>query len=509
MGTTVCFGEQSWQFLSLSLLHVSIACCIVSLRVTVACVLMFVGIRWILSTTSIENIVLNCAALSFVMDVDELLFTNMLTARVQRAVTTLLPLSQSLFRMEGHLRPLFVYAAVIIVMCFALPSLSGTMAHMDDLRFVLCGGNQDFVYAESSSFGWLALQQVETFSESADLTFSYHGLEEAVWAPSLDNLTLSWLAEDDLFFEYTRVASVGVLSAMFGGCTDDNFPWANTEAHFAYTLEVEAATCSDPVVLSACASTGYPFVRFACPVTCGCREPRSYLWLNGVEFGCNTMCASTDEYQESLHAISCTSPTAAELQANEAWNRLVESYLGVGFEFLLNRSEGASGLTEQGCGYVTGREREFCIETGEHQSLARWCPVECGCRVPTFTEQENWYPSECPPQCTAWRTRFWAQVTEQPCADSQAADFSDSYSGTLLTQHLDTFHHVFTEDLRDLVQTNLPLQGCDFFGTASYAHMCHFPFFMTAVCPVACGCITEPDQFACAVSCASVNATEH
>lgn len=136
MGTTVCFGEQSWQFLSLSLLHVSIACCIVSLRVTVACVLMFVGIRWILSTTSIENIVLNCAALSFVMDVDELLFTNMLTARVQRAVTTLLPLSQSLFRMEGHLRPLFVYAAVIIVMCFALPSLLFNFSTFELLNFL-------------------------------------------------------------------------------------------------------------------------------------------------------------------------------------------------------------------------------------------------------------------------------------------------------------------------------------------------------------------------------------
>jgi len=287
-----------------------------------------------------------------------------------------------------------------------------------------------------------------------------------------------------------------------GRCTDEYFPWINSETQFLWTFDVEDPTCGDTAVLSACTLSGYPFVRFACPVTCGCREARSHLWLNGVDFGCPSTCASTDEYLESLHTISCTSPSVAELQENEAWNRLLANYLSVGMEFNVDRSEGKLRLTEQGCGYITGREQEFCIATGEHQSLARWCPVECGCRAPAFVE-ERWNPSHCPSQCTAWRTRFLAQVTQQPCVDI-AADFPGDLA--VLT-HLDTFHHVFTEALRELVVMTLPIQGCDFLLT-EHAYLCKFPYFMTAVCPVACGCATEPDQFACPVSCASGNATE-
>ena len=420
VGTVVsCCTDELWQVVALSPLHVSVVCCIVALRMSVAFVLMYVGITWILSTTSTENIILNCAALSFVMEVDELLFGIMLTSRVQRAVKTLQPFSQKLISMEGHIRPLIVYIAVIIVIGFATPNLLETRAHMEDLRHVLCDGNLDFVFAEMPSFGWIALHQVDTFSEIKDVTYSYYALEEAVWASELDNLSFTWLSRDPLFFEFVQTASVRAMSDFTGVCSDENFQWRDVATHFVWTLGIDSPTCNDPQVFDTCSSSGYPFVRFACPVTCGCRDPRSSLWLNGFDFGCPSKCTSTEEYLVSLHAISCTSPAVGELQESDAWKLLVENYEMVGAEFNVDRSEGATALLEQGCGYITNREAEFCIETGEHQSLARWCPVECGCRAPS-PEQAGSFVSQCPSQCAAWRTRFETQLTQLPCADSEA-----------------------------------------------------------------------------------------
>ena len=57
-----------------------------------------------------------------------------------------------------------------------------------------------------------------------------------------------------------------------------------------------------------------------------------------------------------------------------------------------------------------------------------------------------------------------------------------------------TFQHVFTDDLTELVVSALATQGCDFLST-SYAYLCSYPYCMTAVCPVACGCVTETGLF--------------
>ena len=509
LGTVTRCGENGWQLIALSPLHMFAMCCIVALRVSVALVLMFVGIRWILSTTSIENIILNCAALGFVIDVDEVLFASVLTSRVQHAVRTMQPLSLRSFRIEGSLRPCVVYVAIVIVVVLAVPSCISTLDLMEDLRHIMCDGRQDFVFVEMPATTWIALNLVTAFSES-ELTFPYYALEEAVWAASIDTLTFSYDTSGDALFGFASSAGTEKVSEVWGSCVDNYFVNSAVETLFAWSLDVQDAECADPAVPAACESTVYPHVRFSCPVTCGCREARSYLWLNGIYFGCSSECSLTDEYLESMHSITCTPTTVAELQETGDWNRLVQNYLSSGEELGLDRSDSALGLLEQGCGYVTGREQEFCIETGEHRSLIRWCPVECGCRAPRFADQEGWLPSQCPPQCTAWRTRFWAQMMQLPCTDSGATEFSEpSSAAATLTQHLETFQHVFTDVLTELVTTNLSMHGCDFFTSPLHSAWCNLPYYMTAVCPVACGCLTSPDKFACPVSCAAGNTIDN
>jgi len=92
------------------------------------------------------------------------------------------------------------------------------------------------------------------------------------------------------------------------------------------------------------------------------------------------------------------------------------------------------------------------------------------------------------------------------CLPGEVVAFSGNPA--ILTEHIETFQHVFTDDLTELVVSALATQGCDFLST-TYAYLCSYPYCMTAVCPVACGCVTEPDHFACPVSCATGNVTEH
>ena len=59
---------------------------VVGIRLGISISLLVVGVFWLLKTTSIQDIILNAAALGFVMDLDELVFVTMPTMAVKTVV---------------------------------------------------------------------------------------------------------------------------------------------------------------------------------------------------------------------------------------------------------------------------------------------------------------------------------------------------------------------------------------------------------------------------------------
>merc|ERR1719486_731416 len=62
------------------------------MRMSVAFALLYSGILWISSTTSIGDLILNAAALVFVMDIDEILAGALLPEHALQAMRTIAPL---------------------------------------------------------------------------------------------------------------------------------------------------------------------------------------------------------------------------------------------------------------------------------------------------------------------------------------------------------------------------------------------------------------------------------
>merc|ERR1711998_620003 len=55
-----------------------------------------------------------------------------------------------------------------------------------------------------------------------------------------------------------------------------------------------------------CQAEKQVLLRFACPVTCGCRSPISGLFFNGPDYGCpREQCQGTVSYQDELRQRSC------------------------------------------------------------------------------------------------------------------------------------------------------------------------------------------------------------
>ena len=70
----------------------------------IAAVLLYTGILWLSHTSSMTDLILNAAALGFIMDTDELLFAATTPAVVHNVVSRLEPLSYPKMLTNGGLR---------------------------------------------------------------------------------------------------------------------------------------------------------------------------------------------------------------------------------------------------------------------------------------------------------------------------------------------------------------------------------------------------------------------
>ena len=476
---------------------------VVAVRVCISTMLLGVGVDWLLATTSVEEIILNAAVLSFVMDVDEIVFAILVTGPAKTLLRKMdeLPLklpsasAKRRARTKGACWPCIVWWGIAVLVIFVAPILQRNLDSMEDLKFHLCGGNVDFVTAVSTT-NTILLKQTESFSDaSTSDRLLTRATREAVWSPIIANVSLSWLASPAELF------SVGSAMSMLEGATtlwycyddDDFMPQRNV---LIDELGLPEDWTCGTVSKSLCWPLENSLLRVMCPVTCGCAHPFSPQYLSGPFFGCpRDSCKMRLDYKVEVEKISCST---SDVVSHENWTTYVDN-VAVVFDVYGVFFEITADLRLSGCDAVARWQEFVCADTAALSTMALWCPVECGCRAPPLANTEVYYNSPCPPRCDAWRSNYQQSLDGMPCTDVSASEFSSGSSADFLDLHLATFTHAFSRAWGEEghVKNHLQTYGCQDLPPS----WCGLPMSMRAVCPVSCGCTSEPDLYGCRSSC--------
>ena len=182
--TLRCLDGGVLEFAAISVVRLVLLLTCVFIRLLVSSLLLVVGVLWLQSTRSVAGIILNTAALSFIMDFDELVFVTIVSSRAKVLIKQLVPLPTFMTPcLQGHnvLRPLMVFGGIAVLLVTTLPELQSNLDSMDDLDHLLCGGSLDFVYHIMPSTGFIVTEEVAPYEYGAtNRTFEYESLEEVV-----------------------------------------------------------------------------------------------------------------------------------------------------------------------------------------------------------------------------------------------------------------------------------------------------------------------------------------
>lgn len=480
---------------------------IVGVRLVISSLLLAVGVHWLLITTSVEDIILNAAALGFVMELDELVYVTMLTLPVKTSLRKVdiheLGLG-SCWSFDGHTScvvwfPCFAWLTVVALSPAIVSELITNVDIMYELDHFLCAGNTGFVSRTMPSTGVIMVKESELFDTTLARTYEVKSLEEAVWIQDLDELTLPWLAPSDAWFARLQSMTTTEYANTFGTCWDlegDGF----TNPFIPLLMEdykLDRWGCGSLSHL--CSASDSSTVRMVCPETCGCDHPRSSLFLNGAAFGCpRVSCTAKDQYMVELENISCST---SNVQEHPDWTDFVVHWDAHWDESGTSDGTLKSQLLAHGCDAVQSYQAILCVETSASMGFSMWCPVQCGCRVPNGGYQDV----PCPPSCDQWRSMYEESLADLPCEDAAAVDFMSGSSSSLLSVHLTVYEHAFfSVNMEDQSVSEIAIVWwllTDYGCSALPLEYCGVPTHMRAVCPVICGCLGDASLPGCRTSC--------
>ena len=492
--TFVGFGTRRFVFI----------CVIAAVRVVIAFSLLYTGILWLLNTTSIEDIVLNAAALGFVIDLDEVLFVTLVAEPAKAILRKMEPLYRLVtppLRLWGReagtdfIFPCFAWIGFAVLMGLVMPVITENVETMRDLQHQLCGGNLDFVAQVMPSTDVVLVKGSTPFVSRLPDSFEFDALEELVWSPNVSSALLSLFTDTDFEFTFFTSQDVATFSNWHSLCSDFQFESSLSRKVSDLLAMPDTWRCSD-IDQNECWILNNTLLRHQCPSTRGCDYPQSPQAMLSATYGCpEDACRTSDSYRSALDQISCTSPDVEDLQVNANWTQYLDNLVTWSAGFGGNFSYWASLLSSFGCAVAAAPLLQDLFGLGSDLSLARWCPVELGCRAPRTSNAVGVYPGHCPPQCDAWRSNYMETRASRSCVDSSAAELASGSAADFLTFHLNTFTHVFGTWSGDALRSD----GC----AALATEVCGFPYYLRAVCPETCGCGSNTSLFLCPGSCAS------
>jgi len=284
------------------------------MRLVIAFALLYSGIIWISATTSIGDLLLNAAALVFVLDIDEIVAGALLPEQVLQVVRNIVPL-------RVPTPPGKIDAVICAVLCSCVlvvtytQSIAPNVADMLQLKKEMCDGHVNFVVHHNTKLNLVASKMTAKFNpefnESSYLAtavselinfngdMSLHALQfgESGGVTPQNSLHCGSDTEKYMNFELIAHVDAAELASKNYACAD--WDWNIYVAAFftsvRQTSQKDVGTtkkfrCGD--FKEFCGRQESIVLRTLCPTTCGCNDALSGLLLFGAAAGCPELCKS-------------------------------------------------------------------------------------------------------------------------------------------------------------------------------------------------------------------------
>mmetsp|Transcript_150612 Transcript_150612/g.419838 ORF Transcript_150612/g.419838 Transcript_150612/m.419838 type:complete len:662 (-) Transcript_150612:232-2217(-) len=368
-------------------------------RASLAIALLVQGAMWLSTTPYIKDLVLNAAALTFVLDMEGMLFSTFMPRPVKTLVRELQPIPKTWgphWHGAGITEVLNLFASFTFVAVILWLRTFPLVGHMAEISTALCGGPTNFVVsaADMRHFGVVHAAETPPYDpqDSGRVLPSAVAVQEIVdiKEPALAKTVRYW----PLLTQLQRAVDLSPSEFAYNsahwdlnGCEDypfgaeDAVPFVKSTIDLM-TGESAAKSCGD---LWPLCSGPHGIVRLVCPDTCGCGSPLSGLWRNGVQGGCPaTLCQV--KHAAVLAGLPCEDQTLGELQATQGWRRLWEEFVEVKSEFqpdLRSRwVQISQSFLQLGCAAharLPPAAQSMCEASEFTADIIVFCPVTCGC----------------------------------------------------------------------------------------------------------------------------------
>jgi len=400
-------------------------------RMLVAVLLLYGGGLWLSKTSQLEALLLNCAALAFVLELDELLFKTCIPCLAKQVMSKFAPLRLRPEREVRGLgwRPVAVFfACVVYISCMVTLVVQRMQVRMVDVRKEMCQANHDFVADQNLFSGYGIVVPTQSSSAEVHHTLLRHCTKE--FSSPANVYGQDWSSADKLHEfaknfmsdvnseqsgKYNSSCTVAFSQQLFKQllqvpgmpfarvtCSDALHVWKNKTDVLKWairyvTSNMTAETCQD-VSMNCSRRFGQShdavgrIVRSLCSKTCGCPtfEPsKSIITKSGCNPGCNA------DRTASLLQHSCKDKEVAEVVAKtRVYLQAFASYHQLKMDQVvktINVSRGCDGLRQASASDnpdVTELADLLCGRAGNSSKslrdvpyvTMRWlCPESCGC----------------------------------------------------------------------------------------------------------------------------------
>ena len=327
-------------------------------RLSIATILGITGVRFLVATVSVSELILNTVALEVVLHVDDVFYSLLMP----RALGSILESAEEIpVRLwKPWLLPLRHVVIVLFIACSLVLShvffLQPMVDLMQETANVLCSGDISFSYFKDAT-GYVFLKENRTAGALQDTynSYAYRAVYDATGLGStadplapLAPLALRVAPELAALIAEFETRNFEARNEFWPICLDSDNPFIGQSVQNIENATVELLKEIN-VKISSCASARefcedtrmQPFqlwnLRSLCPRSCRCPEAFGSIIPSMPAFGCPTACQ--EEYQQSFRRRNCSDATSASSEL-ETFLQSLQSHSGV--DEILNFSRGRS-----------------------------------------------------------------------------------------------------------------------------------------------------------------------
>ncbi|CAK9028189.1 Uncharacterized protein SCF082_LOCUS18241 [Durusdinium trenchii] len=248
---------QNGRFETISFARFWAYCLLRILRACIAGTLLYAGILWLGSTTSITDLILNAVALGAILEVDAMVFSALMPKKLQLKVQDLEAIKVQYSRCRSQTESLcilVILAALLAWPWFVLVQPLGQT--MEAVKQAHCGGHQDFVIGLNKDQNMPVGFQSIPFNRSADKTLTQLAVDDYLFKEDIQATYITFHSDIGRFQKY-QTQTMKEAASEHTWCADlDIFFQAGSE--FVDPRHAETASYYRPHFMSAILGLGFP-----------------------------------------------------------------------------------------------------------------------------------------------------------------------------------------------------------------------------------------------------------